>query len=553
MSLFRRYPFNNFLHHHVERMCRDAWRGQPSLLAHLFDRRRRLRTTGPSRRRARWRRRAGPRAPGTRDVPGWATLAGVAAATGSPAEDAEPLADADALETAPDEEREGRRRRYTHTRRGHRRGHRRCFVSSACRGEHLCAEKLESDPRWSAYLEGEFAARNAPRTRAWRCGRPAGMDDPDDDDDGDDGDFDLGGAGSRDDAYDRAAGGGWRRRTRRATTTTTSATRVPRRRRSFADEDETADEDGAEEDGELANAPGGAASIAAGLFKRRGGAFSVSHAQERVAVGPRGRRRRERRTHDGRAGVATAAEPFAGDAEEDDGRLAEEDEGDGLYDASSGRARPTPTRWARPSRRGAVLGSPSTPLVPTTRREAPVHDGDPRSVQRGSAVSLRAVLARNDAGRLSHPHGPHVNAPVERARRYLYDRPIDPIDRRGGARGDARCFAAPVGRESTVAGRAARLETTPSRPFITKLYIHRSRSRRAARRQSFHRNLPPPPPPHIAPLERAAPLEPRGEPTLQLTSQSRVRVPARRASSSQGRRRLRPPRRASALIFHDTR
>jgi hypothetical protein len=102
------------------------------------------------------------------------------------------------------------------------------------------------------------------------------------------------------------------------------------------------------------------------------------------------------------------------------------------------------------------------------------------------------------------------------------------------------------------------LETTPSRPLsITKLKQsqhnnHRSRSRRAARRQSFHRNLPPPPP-HIAPLERAAPLEPRGEPTLQLTSQSRVRVPARRASSSQGRRRLSPPRRASALIFHDTR
>ena len=72
-------------------------------------------------------------------------------------------------------------------------------------------EKLESDPRWSAYCEGELAARNAlENTRAWRCGRPAGMDDPDDDDDGDDGDFDLGvGAGfSRDDAYDRYAGGG---------------------------------------------------------------------------------------------------------------------------------------------------------------------------------------------------------------------------------------------------------------------------------------------------------------------------------------------------------
>ena len=97
MSLFRRYPFNNFLHHHVERMCRDVleW-GQPSLLAHLFDREEAggcdvvgLVTQAPRAvETARGPARAGNLGHVTRLGN---ALAGVAAGeTGSPAEDAEP-------------------------------------------------------------------------------------------------------------------------------------------------------------------------------------------------------------------------------------------------------------------------------------------------------------------------------------------------------------------------------------------------------------------------------------------------------------------------------
>jgi serine/threonine-protein phosphatase 6 regulatory subunit 3 len=58
------------------------------------------------------------------------------------------------------------------------------------------------------YHEGELASRNAvENVRAWRCGRPAGLDDPDDDDGDDDGDFDLGvGGGFSRDAYNRYGG-----------------------------------------------------------------------------------------------------------------------------------------------------------------------------------------------------------------------------------------------------------------------------------------------------------------------------------------------------------
>jgi serine/threonine-protein phosphatase 6 regulatory subunit 3 len=68
--------------------------------------------------------------------------------------------------------------------------------------------KLETDPRWALYHEGELASRNAvENVRAWRCGRPAGLDDPDDDDGDDDGDFDLGvGGGFSRDAYNRYGG-----------------------------------------------------------------------------------------------------------------------------------------------------------------------------------------------------------------------------------------------------------------------------------------------------------------------------------------------------------
>ena len=203
-------------------------------------------------------------------------------------------------------------------------------------------EKLESDPRWSAYCEGELAARNAlENTRAWRCGRPAGMDDPDDDDDGDDGDFDLGvGAGfSRDDAYDRYAGGGLEEEDEEGDDDDDERDiGFPGDDDGSRDEDEDGfDEDGAEEDGELANALGGAASIAAGLFQGDAGArlASLMRKNESRSVHEEGADANDEPTT-GVPAFATAAEPFAGDAEEDDVVLAEEDEGDEGDDASSG-------------------------------------------------------------------------------------------------------------------------------------------------------------------------------------------------------------------------
>ena len=357
MSLFRRYPFNNFLHHHVERMCRDVleW-GQPSLLAHLFDREEAggcdvvgLVTQAPRAvETARGPARAGNLGHVTRLGN---ALAGVAAGeTGSQAEDAEPLADAESeqlvrkkLETAPgrvpsrdDDEETLTLGEDTGEDTDGVSARRRAAASTYVR------EKLESDPRWSAYLEGELAARNAlENTRAWRCGRPAGMDDPDDDDDGDDGDFDLGvGAGfSRDDAYDRYAGGGLEEEDEEGDDDDDERDiGFPGDDDRSRDEDEDGfDEDGAEEDGELANALGGAASIAAGLFQGDAGArlASLMRKNESRSVHEEGADANDEPTT-GVPAFATAAEPFAGDAEEDDVVLAEEDEGDEGDDASSG-------------------------------------------------------------------------------------------------------------------------------------------------------------------------------------------------------------------------
>ena len=346
MSLFRRYPFNNFLHHHVERMCRDVleW-GQPSLLAHLFDREEAggcdvvgLVTQAPRAvETARGPARAGNLGHVTRLGN---ALAGVAAGeTGSPAEEAGDAdagdADADALETAPgrvpsrddDDETLGDGTLGEDPEDGVS-ARRRAAASTYVR------EKLESDPRWSAYCEGELAARNAlENTRAWRCGRPAGMDDPDDDDDGDDGDFDLGvGAGfSRDDAYDRYAGGGLEEEDEEGDDDDDERDiGFPGDDDGSRDEDEDGfDEDGAEEDGELANALGGAASIAAGLFQGDAGArlASLMRKNESRSVHEEGADANDEPTT-GVPAFATAAEPFAGDAEEDDVVLAEEDEGD---------------------------------------------------------------------------------------------------------------------------------------------------------------------------------------------------------------------------------
>ena len=354
MSLFRRYPFNNFLHHHVERMCRDVleW-GQPSLLAHLFDREEAggcdvvgLVTQAPRAvETARGPARAGNLGHVTRLGN---ALAGVAAGeTGSPAEEAGDAdagdADADALETAPGRVPSRDDDDETLTL-GEDTGEDTDGVSARRRAaaSTYVREKLESDPRWSAYCEGELAARNAlENTRAWRCGRPAGMDDPDDDDDGDDGDFDLGvGAGfSRDDAYDRYAGGGLEEEDEEGDDDDDERDiGFPGDDDGSRDEDEDGfDEDGAEEDGELANALGGAASIAAGLFQGDAGArlASLMRKNESRSVHEEGADANDEPTT-GVPAFATAAEPFAGDAEEDDVVLAEEDEGDEGDDASSG-------------------------------------------------------------------------------------------------------------------------------------------------------------------------------------------------------------------------
>jgi serine/threonine-protein phosphatase 6 regulatory subunit 3 len=353
VGLFRRYPFNNFLHHHVERMCRDVleW-GQPALLAHLFDREEAggcdvvgLVTQAPRAvETARGPARAGNLGHVTRLGN---ALAGVAAGeTKSPATDA---GDADASEeTAPgrvparddddethDDETVGEDTDGVDGVSARRRAAASAFVR----------ENLESDPRWSAYREGELAARNAlENTRAWRCGRPAGLDDPDDDDEtlGDDGDFDLGvGAGfSRDDAYDRYAGGGLEEEDEEGDDDDDDERDIgfPGDDDGSRDGDEDGfDEDGVKEDGELANALGGAASIAAGLFQGDAGArlASLMLKNESRSVREEGADANDEPAA-GAPAFATAAEPFAGDAEEDDVVLAEEDEGDEGDDASSG-------------------------------------------------------------------------------------------------------------------------------------------------------------------------------------------------------------------------
>ena len=353
VGLFRRYPFNNFLHHHVERMCRDVleW-GQPALLAHLFDREEAggcdvvgLVTQAPRAvETARGPARAGNLGHVTRL--GNALAGAAAGETGSPAEDA---GDADASEeTAPRRVSE-RETLETLETLGHSDtgddtdgvwARRRAAASAFVR------EKLESDPRWSAYREGELAARNAlENTRAWRCGRPAGLDNPDDDDGGDDGDFDLGvGAGfSRDDAYDRYAGGGLEEEDEEGDDDDDERDiGFPGDDDNYDDsgdgDEDGFDEDGADgEDGELANALGGAASIAAGLFQGDAGArlASLMLKNEPRSVREEGADADDERTV-GAPAFATAAEPFAGDAEEDDVVLAEEDEGDEVDDASSG-------------------------------------------------------------------------------------------------------------------------------------------------------------------------------------------------------------------------
>jgi serine/threonine-protein phosphatase 6 regulatory subunit 3 len=206
VQLFRRYPFNNFLHHHVERMCRDVlqW-GHPALLAHLFEKEEAggcdvvgVVTQAPRTvETARGPARAGNLGHITRLSN---ALAGVAA--GANVEEAEEEANANA--DVGDETEPGAGSDASSDDTSSPRG----ALARARAATAFVKAKLETDPRWALYREGELASRNAvENTRAWRCGRPAGLDDPDDDDGDDDGDFDLGvGGGFSRDAYNRYGG-----------------------------------------------------------------------------------------------------------------------------------------------------------------------------------------------------------------------------------------------------------------------------------------------------------------------------------------------------------
>ena len=208
VGLFRRYPFNNFLHHHVERMCRDVlqW-GHPALLAHLFEKEEAggcdvvgVVTQAPRTvETARGPARAGNLGHITRLSN---ALAGVAA--GANVEEAEEEANANADVGDETEPGAGSDASSDENDASSPRG----ALARARAATAFVKAKLETDPRWGAYHEGELASRNAlENVRAWRCGRPAGLDDPDDDDGDDDGDFDLGVGGFSRDAYNRYGGG----------------------------------------------------------------------------------------------------------------------------------------------------------------------------------------------------------------------------------------------------------------------------------------------------------------------------------------------------------
>jgi serine/threonine-protein phosphatase 6 regulatory subunit 3 len=191
--LFHRYPFNNFLHHHVESMIDTVleW-GHPGLLARLFapvaeggcdvvgmiaDAPQTVETA---------------RGPARSGNLGHVTRIGnklAAVAAGGAEEGAEEGAERANANASPDAE----------TRR----------ATTA-----FLAAKLKADARWAPHVEGNLKERNAvENVYKWACGRPAGMDD-----DGmgehsaeeDDHDFDvgLGGGGFTRDGFDRYGGAG---------------------------------------------------------------------------------------------------------------------------------------------------------------------------------------------------------------------------------------------------------------------------------------------------------------------------------------------------------
>ena len=271
-ELFRRYPFNNFLHHHVERMCRDVleW-GHPALLSHLFEKEEAggcdvlgVVTRSP---RAVATARGSARAGNLGHITRLSNaLVGVAAGATGVRDDPEAADAASAVERSDDADAD--REEAKDDEAADAEGAPRAEAARARATSAFVKESLEGDPRWAAYLESELASRNAlENTRAWRCGRPTGVDDPEDDEDEDDGDFDLGaGAGFSRDAYHRYAGGG------------------------LDDDDDDDDEDEREigfpaeddrrsdsdDDEDVANALGGASGVAAGLFQGNAGARLAS-------------------------------------------------------------------------------------------------------------------------------------------------------------------------------------------------------------------------------------------------------------------------------------
>ena len=199
-DLFRRYPFNNFLHHHVASAIESAleW-GHPALLRHLF----------------------APRAPESPEGAGKGGVDVVGLVADAP----------EVVDTARGPARAGnvghRTRLANRLAEMAERHERRVAEGGAGDAEEeeeeetedaesrraadaFARDALAADERWAPYASGALKARNdVENVHRWACGRPAGMDDGGGDGSGgeDDHDFDLGLGGFGRDAYRRYAGG----------------------------------------------------------------------------------------------------------------------------------------------------------------------------------------------------------------------------------------------------------------------------------------------------------------------------------------------------------
>ena len=201
--LFHRYPFNNFLHHHVESMIDTVleW-GHPGLLERLFasvdeggcDVVGMIADAPQTVETARGPARSGNLGHVTRIGNRLAAVAAGGADEGADEDGAED--GAERAGASPDAET---RRADAETRRATT-----AFV----------AAKLEADARWAPHVDGPLKQRNTvENVYKWACGRPAGMDDGgmgEHSAEEDDHDFDvgLGGGGFTRDGFDRYGGVG---------------------------------------------------------------------------------------------------------------------------------------------------------------------------------------------------------------------------------------------------------------------------------------------------------------------------------------------------------